>query len=837
MEHSFNFFMLISVKSILLLVVVFSIALVGTVAAAEDSYAVRNISQAYVIPYGYLPSGTPVTSGFSLNVIGVYPSGGEEDFFTDLVQANWSYTVVVNGVENIRPVVSGSSFAISGFELCYRPSDVVTVRIMVEGKAPVVDSPLKNFTVIKAQSLFGNETVIPGSIVTIERQTAATQPPVADFTAHPTSGTAPLTVSFTDSSSGNPNGWAWYFGDEHFTEPWTLMTARAGWSQRYYHSSVVLPDGSVLLLGGENSGGISHYHDVWRSTDNGATWILINASAGWPGRSEHSTVVLPDGSIVLMGGIHESYSYLNDVWRSVDNGTTWTLMNASPGWSRRIGHSSVALPDSSILLIGGYDGDEKNDTWRSKDNGATWDLVTTEAPWSARHGHSCIVLPDESIILTGGGGSGGWIHTNDVWRSTDAGSTWVLVNASAGWLARDGHSSAVMADGSIVLMGGEDGITAVNDTWRSTDKGVTWSEVDLTAEWSARTALSSVTMPDGSIMLIGGASIDGVKNDVWRFQPVGSTARNPSHTYTTPGTYQVALQAYNAGGYNSTRKTGYITVTNPVAKIGVYRPSAHTFYLKNGTTTAINWGISTDLPVTGDWNGDGRTDVGVYRPSAHTFYLKNGTTTAINWGISTDLPVTGDWNADGMTDVGVFRPSTHMFYLKNGTALSWTTAAINWGVSTDLPVTGDWNADGMTDVGVFRPSTHMFYLRNPDYPAIPVQVINWGLSSDLPVAGTWSDAPVLVQPQIMITFNQNLTITPGTTTFTPVGGKVIWKNDDPLKPHGLKAVDASGSDYFGGQTGIVVPFGKPYEVTFETDGSFNYTTTWEPEVPGSVTVI
>jgi len=77
--------------------------------------------------------------------------------------------------------------------------------------------------------------------------------------------------------------------------------------------------------------------------------------------------------------------------------------------------------------------------------------------------------------------------------------------------------------------------------------------------------------------------------------------------------------------------------------VGVYRPSAHTFYLKNGTTTAINWGVSTDLPVTGDWNGDGRTDVGVYRPSAHTFYLKNGTTTAINWGASTDRPVTGTW--------------------------------------------------------------------------------------------------------------------------------------------------------------------------------------------------
>jgi hypothetical protein len=69
------------------------------------------------------------------------------------------------------------------------------------------------------------------------------------------------------------------------------------------------------------------------------------------------------------------------------------------------------------------------------------------------------------------------------------------------------------------------------------------------------------------------------------------------------------------------------------------------FYLKNGATaTAISYGVSTDLPVTGDWNGDGRTEVGVFRPSTHMFYLKNGTTaTAISYGVSTDLPVTGKW--------------------------------------------------------------------------------------------------------------------------------------------------------------------------------------------------
>jgi hypothetical protein len=41
--------------------------------------------------------------------------------------------------------------------------------------------------------------------------------PVADFTATPITGTIPLTVDFTDTSSGSPNSWNWSFGDGEYS--------------------------------------------------------------------------------------------------------------------------------------------------------------------------------------------------------------------------------------------------------------------------------------------------------------------------------------------------------------------------------------------------------------------------------------------------------------------------------------------------------------------------------------------------------------------------------------------------------------------------------------------
>ncbi len=57
----------------------------------------------------------------------------------------------------------------------------------------------------------GTDTLTRSNFVVVNPD--APEPPVADFVGTPTSGTAPLVVSFVDQSTNNPTSWSWNFGD------------------------------------------------------------------------------------------------------------------------------------------------------------------------------------------------------------------------------------------------------------------------------------------------------------------------------------------------------------------------------------------------------------------------------------------------------------------------------------------------------------------------------------------------------------------------------------------------------------------------------------------------
>ena len=163
------------------------------------------------------------------------------------------------------------------------------------------------------------------------------------------------------------------------------------------------------------------------------------------------------------------------------------------------------------------------------------------------------------------------------------------------------------------------------------------------------------------------------------------------------------------------------------------------FILRRTGTTPLRvaFGLNTDEPVSGDWNGDGLTDIGVRRPGWKAFLLRNadGTSTQVNLGRVQDVGVTGDWDGNGSTEVGVWNPGTRVWTLR---AADGSVRTVALGSLGDRPVTGDWNGDRISDLGVWTPSTGTFTLRTQTAAgAVTTSTVQLGTPTDLPVTGDW----------------------------------------------------------------------------------------------------
>ena len=139
------------------------------------------------------------------------------------------------------------------------------------------------------------------------------------------------------------------------------------------------------------------------------------------------------------------------------------------------------------------------------------------------------------------------------------------------------------------------------------------------------------------------------------------------------------------------------------------------------TSTPVGFGISaTDKYVTGDFNGDGKTDIAVMRSGAGglaTWYIdfspcEGNIDARGQFGLPGDIPLSGDFNGDGIDDLAVYRPSTSTWYVAFSSLTGYPEfdmpLAINgvvFGTAEDVPFTGDFNGDGYTDMALYRAST------------------------------------------------------------------------------------------------------------------------------------
>jgi Putative binding domain, N-terminal/PQQ enzyme repeat len=283
------------------------------------------------------------------------------------------------------------------------------------------------------------------------------------------------------------------------------------------------------------------------------------------------------------------------------------------------------------------------------------------------------------------------------------------------------------------------------------------------------TAAAGGGTQSAGVVATGGCNWTAVSNAAWLTVNSGSAGTGSGtvgYMVSSNSTSVARSGTITVAGRTLTVTQMGMTGAGAIEKVGIFRSGFLWMLDADGNRQFANppdslfalGGIAGDIPITGDWNGDGRAKAGIYRSANGLFILDydgDGQLTATdkvyNFGVGTqqgDIPVVGDWNGDGRTKIGVFRQGFFWILDTNGNGIfeqDVDQSIAFGGVAGDVPIVGDWNGDGRSKLGLFRQG--FFWILDYNGNGV-VDNVNQaggdksfalgGLNGDVPVVGDWN---------------------------------------------------------------------------------------------------
>lgn len=448
--------------------------------------------------------------------------------------------------------------------------------------------------------------------------------------------------------------------------------------------------------------------------------------------------------------------------------------------------------------------------------------------------------PQTATVSNSGGGTLNWqANPADNWvkiaPSLGTNSGAITVSPSIAGLVAGTYSSTI----SLTAPGASNSPQAVSVKLVMTACGLTLSSTGF-----APTALGA----SSSVALIGPAGCSGPvqSSAAWIIVTSGSTVSGG-------GTVSFTVAA-NSGG----ARTGSITIagqTFPIvqggastvttSKVGAYNAGYWVQDLNGNFTwdgTSVDrltyWslGRAGEIPVSGDWNGDGRTKIGLYVDGTWLLdYNGNGVWDGPNvdklvyFGGPGYTPYVGDWNGSGTSKIAVHQNGTWLIDFNGNFAWDGpaTDKLIFFGGPGYAPVLGDWNGSGTTKIGVHQNGTWLLDYNGNfawDGPGTD-KLIFFGGPGYTPVVGDWNGSGntkvgAHLNGLWILDYNGNFVwdgtgtdklIFFGGTGYTPMVGD--WNGSGSGKVgaylNGLWVLDVNGNLIWDPPTDQVIFFGGP----------------------------
>ena len=354
----------------------------------------------------------------------------------------------------------------------------------------------------------GSNTATKSNYITV---TATSQAPVAEFSASPTSGKAPLNVVFTDKSTGTPTAWKWNFGDG------TTSTAR---NPTHKYSKT-----------GKYTVTMTATNEAGSNTITKSNYITVTSTTTKPVASFTSDIT--SGKAPLNVAFKDTSTGNPTAWKwNFGDGTSSTLQNPTHKYSK-VGKYKITL---TVTNEAG-----SNTITKSNYITVTTGFQDSVAEFSASPTSGNIPL---TVAFTD--------------KSTGTPTSWK-------WNFGDGTSSTAKSPTHKYSKAGKYTVTltATNEAGSNTVKKSNYITVTTAATKPVADFWGSQLSGNAPLKVTFTETSKGSPT-AWKWDfgdGTSSTEKNPTHTYSKTGTYTVKLTATNEAGSSTKNKANYIKVT------------------------------------------------------------------------------------------------------------------------------------------------------------------------------------------------------------------------------------------------------------------------------------
>jgi len=236
---------------------------------------------------------------------------------------------------------------------------------------------------------------------------------------------------------------------------WTITGSMT--TNRVAHTATLLLNGKVLVAGGNGGTFTPPVRDAELFEPAFGTWTATGPMT--TNRVGHTATLLPSGKVLVTGGTADNSSFSTSIASAeiFDPGNgTWAPI--IPMSTNRAGHKAMLLPDGTVLVIGGAPGSLSS----AHSSAEIFDPATglwkpTGSMNTGRQGPSLTLLP-EGRILAAGGYNLGYLSSAEIYDPITR--KWTVTATLAA--PRSSHTATLLPSGQVLVAGSFTGNGATN---------------------------------------------------------------------------------------------------------------------------------------------------------------------------------------------------------------------------------------------------------------------------------------------------------------------------------------------------------------------------------------